>query len=121
LAFEHLSPREVCKKFAQGVGRPVSYHKAPIKIEVSIPAGYREHLEALEYTLAKLGAPYFGPELEPTCVEQSIELWEGYRDMEEYAREAFPVEEEANGLTWMKDGDLPQPLLEGDFPSQTSC
>lgn len=28
-------------------------------------------------------------------------LWQGWRDMEEYAREVFPVEEEANGLDWM--------------------
>jgi hypothetical protein len=28
-------------------------------------------------------------------------LWEGWRGIEEYAREAFVVEEEANGKTWM--------------------
>lgn len=32
-------------------------------------------------------------------------LWEGYRSMEEYAREAFPVEEEANGRDWMNKVD----------------
>ena len=30
-------------------------------------------------------------------------LWPGFRRIEDYAREAFPIEEEANGKTWMKD------------------
>jgi hypothetical protein len=30
-------------------------------------------------------------------------LWEGYRGLEEYAREVFPLEEAANGLTWMNE------------------
>lgn len=34
-------------------------------------------------------------------VEEARSLWEGWRGMEEYAREVFPVEEEANGLDWM--------------------
>lgn len=33
--------------------------------------------------------------------DESRQLWQGWRDMEEYAREVFPVEEEANGLDWM--------------------
>lgn len=33
--------------------------------------------------------------------DEARNLWEGWRDMEEYAREVFPVEEEANGLDWM--------------------
>jgi hypothetical protein len=33
--------------------------------------------------------------------DEARQLWEGWRDMEEYAREVFPVEEEANGLDWM--------------------
>ena len=33
--------------------------------------------------------------------DESRYLWQGWRDMEEYAREVFPVEEEANGLDWM--------------------
>lgn len=32
---------------------------------------------------------------------EARELWGGYRGMEEYAREVFPVEEEANGKDWM--------------------
>ncbi|KAL1974969.1 hypothetical protein VTN31DRAFT_5173 [Thermomyces dupontii] len=33
--------------------------------------------------------------------DEARQLWQGWRDMEEYAREVFPVEEEANGLDWM--------------------
>ena len=35
--------------------------------------------------------------------QEARELWEGWRGIEEYAREAFPMEEEANGKTWMTD------------------
>lgn len=34
-------------------------------------------------------------------VEPAKRLWEGYRGMEEYASEAFIIEERANGLDWM--------------------
>lgn len=37
-----------------------------------------------------------------TVVEEARSLWGGWRGMEEYAREVFPVEEFHNGLTWMK-------------------
>ncbi|KAK5088097.1 hypothetical protein LTR05_002314 [Lithohypha guttulata] len=33
-------------------------------------------------------------------------LWPGFRRMEDYARETFPIEEEANGKTWMKDKSI---------------
>ena len=35
--------------------------------------------------------------------QEARSLWEGYRSLEEYAREVFPDEEAANGLTWMDD------------------
>lgn len=48
--------------------------------------------------------PYFGtPHFESSCPEEALALWEGYRGLEEYAREVFPLEEAANGLTWMND------------------
>jgi hypothetical protein len=59
----------------------------------------------LQQVLGEQGAPYFGPELEKYPVEIAHRLWEGNRSMEEYAREVFPVEENANGLTWMIEGD----------------
>ncbi len=34
-----------------------------------------------------------------------MQLWEGPRGLEEYAREVFPLEEQANGLTWMLPED----------------
>jgi hypothetical protein len=50
--------------------------------------------------------PYFGdPKLEASCPREALELWEGPRGLEEYAREMFPLEEEANGLTWMFDDE----------------
>lgn len=33
-------------------------------------------------------------------------LWPGFRRIEDYVREAFPIEEEANGKTWMKDKSI---------------
>jgi hypothetical protein len=109
LAYEMLSPREACRTFARGVGRPVRYRRdAKIDVKVKIPNGYRDQLVALEkmYALGKkdpaLQPPYFGTEvMERSCPREAMELWEGHRGLEEYAREVFPLEEAANGLTWM--------------------
>ena len=83
-----------------------------IEVRVQIPAGYRDQLLALEemYALAAKDPakqpPYFGDErLEESCPEEALALWEGYRGLEEYAREVFPLEEAANGLTWMSEGE----------------
>lgn len=40
---------------------------------------------------------------EGTCVAEARQLWGGWRGIEEYAREVFPVEEAANGRTWMNE------------------
>lgn len=112
LAYEMLSPREACELFEKGVGRKVRYVRGEIDLKVKIPEGYRIQLEALE-TLFNLGKddptkqpPYFGDkELERQCPAEALELWEGPRGLEEYAREVFPLEEQANGLTWMLDED----------------
>jgi hypothetical protein len=110
LAYEMLSPHEACIVFSRGIGRPVRYVHGPIEVTVPIPAGYRDQLTALEaiYSLGKedrkLQPPYFGSEeLERSCPKQALGLWEGYRGLEEYAREVFPLEEAANGLTWMNE------------------
>jgi hypothetical protein len=113
LAYEMLSPREACRVFSRGVGRPVRYRRqAKIEVSVKIPNGYRDQLLALEkmYALGakdpKLQPPYFGTEaLEKSCPGEAMELWEGHRGLEEYAREVFALEEAANGLTWMQDGN----------------
>lgn len=112
LAYEYLSPTEACELFSRGVGRPVRYVRGPIDIKVRIPAGYREQLEGLEKLFklderdAKKQPPYFGhAQLERNCPTEALELWEGPRGLEEYAREVFPLEEEENGLTWMFDDE----------------
>lgn len=104
LAFEKLTPLQVCTRFSRGLGRTVKYVHGPIKINVPIPSGYREHLEILQETLGEKGAPYFGPDYE--YPKEARSLWEGYRGIEEYAREVFPLEEAANGMTWMDDPDV---------------
>jgi hypothetical protein len=112
LAYEMLSPREACRVFSRGVGRTVRYVRGPIRIKVKIPEGYRSQLEALEALYALAGddpekqPPYFGDvALEESCPKVALELWEGPRGLEEYAREIFPLEERANGLTWMLEED----------------
>jgi hypothetical protein len=90
-------------------------HDPKIDIHVSIPAGYREQLERIELLFGQMKAPYYpGPEFprpvkgakdpeSQRLTQEARHLWEGWRGMEEYAREVFPVEEEANGLDWMND------------------
>ena len=99
LAFELLTPRQACAAFSKGVGRPVKYVRGPIEIKVPIPTGYREQLEGIGVLFGQFDAPYFGPDIQ--APDEALSLWEGYRGIEEYAREVFPVEEAANGLTWM--------------------
>jgi hypothetical protein len=110
LAYEVLTPLEACRVFSRGIGRPVTYKRGPIEIKVSIPKGYREQLVALETLFDLHNAepqkqpPYFGStELEESCPEEALALWEGFRGLEEYAREVFPLEEAANGLSWMNE------------------
>ncbi|KAF1813911.1 NmrA-domain-containing protein [Eremomyces bilateralis CBS 781.70] len=103
LAFQNLTPLEVCRDFSRALNRPVHYVRAPITISLPVPTGYREHLEILEEVLGNQRAPYFGPDLQEKCLEEALELWEGFRSMEEYAREVFPLEEAANGLRWMEE------------------
>lgn len=123
LAWEVLSPREACEQFEKGVGRKVTYVRSKIDVKVPIPEGYRVQLESLE-TLFYLGGddpakqpPYFGdPKLEDSCPHEALQLWEGPRGLEEYAREIFPIEERANGRTWMDDDDeAADPLGEEEF------
>jgi hypothetical protein len=116
LTFEVLSPKEVCRLFGRALNRPCRYvHDPKIDIHVSIPAGYREQLERIELLFGQMKAPYYpGPEFprpvkgakdpeSQRLTQEARHLWEGWRGMEEYAREVFPVEEEANGLDWMND------------------
>lgn len=113
-----MSPREVCEAFSRGLDRPVYYVRDGIHINVPVPSGYREHLMTLEETLGKREAPYFGPKMH-SLTQEALDLWEGFRDIEEYAREVFPIEEAENGLTWMDEVDTPSKEIELDF--QGSC
>lgn len=121
LAFEMLTPLEACAAFARGVERPCRYIQGPIELKVSVPKGYTDQLDAITklYAIGALDGSkqpaYFGlPELEKSCPYEAQQLWEGYRSLEEYAREAFKIEEANNGLTWMDT-----PLLEGEVVTQT--
>lgn len=119
LAFELLTPQRVCQLFSRALGRKAKYEFSPsIEIEVPIPAGYKEQLQGIELLFGKFNAPYFGELLDGerggkivegpqegrgSVVEEARELWAGWRGIEEYAREVFPVEEANNGLTWMQE------------------
>ncbi|GKT84697.1 nitrogen metabolite repression protein [Colletotrichum tofieldiae] len=104
LAWEMLTPARPARFSPEALDAPSS----PIDLKVKIPNGYRQQLEALEKLFSlghqdpKKQPPYFGDaELENNCLSQSMALWEGPRGLEEYAQEVFPLEEQANGLTWM--------------------
>ncbi|KAI9818265.1 MAG: hypothetical protein M1832_004481 [Thelocarpon impressellum] len=107
LAYELLSPLELCAAFSRGISRPVRYVRVPgIDIKVSIPSGYREQLDALRLLFgSQHEAPYFPGEVIDPPPADALRLWQGYRGIEEYAREVFPVEERLNGLTWMDEGE----------------
>jgi len=155
LAFENLTPIQVCQAFGQALDRPCRYvFDQHIDIRVPVPHGYKQQLAGIEVLFGQFNAPYFpGPEFNyssrrqgsgdtvigwtggepihhdgsddsddsgdsdrdvlrdrggrPTKLTQEArQLWAGYRGIEEYAREVFPVEEEANGKTWMIDKNL---------------
>jgi hypothetical protein len=106
LAFEMLTPLQVCRLFSRALNRPVRYVEGEIDIKVSIPAGYKEQLDGIASLFGHHKAPYFGPDLEGSNVlDDALELWEGYRGIEEYAREIFPEEERANGMKWMDEDE----------------
>ena len=115
--------------FTRALGRPCNYVFDPkINIRVPVPSGYHQQLRGIEILFGQMRAPYFpgpeftrrrkgstsstdtneGSEAEPrtSLVQEARQLWQGWRGMEEYAREAFPIEEEANGMDWMVDKTL---------------
>ena len=120
LAFDLLDPPAVCAAFSKGLNRPVRYIEGPIEVKVPIPKGYQEQLEALEdlfggKAVKGKNAPYWWNgifdsaakdiDLENKDLDANVRLsralWEGWRDIEGYARDIFPVEERLNGRTWM--------------------
>lgn len=51
--------------------------------------------------------------MENSCPGEALELWEGHRGLEEYAREVFTLEEAANGLTWMNESNEVEGEIQG--------
>lgn len=140
LAFQNLTPHEVCDAFSRALNRPCKYVFSPtIEIKVPIPENYRQQLAGIEELFGKHNAPYLpGPDFQYTTESErrrdsgnkknsdkpavngsgqrtesstrpkrltsdARRLWPGFRRIEDYAREAFMIEEEANGKDWMKD------------------
>ncbi|OAG41940.1 hypothetical protein AYO21_03943 [Fonsecaea monophora] len=131
LAFEMLTPLQVCQAFEKALDRPCKYvFSKRIEIKVPIPNGYREQLAGIEILFGEYNAPYFpGPDFEydtrrkgsndtitgkssteasrktkaGKLTDEARSLWPPYRSIYEYAKEAFVIEEEANGKTWMID------------------
>lgn len=102
LAFELLTPLQVCAAFSMSLHRAVHYtHSSTINISVPIPPNYHSQLEGVKILFGQHNAPYFGPEI--TAPDEARSLWAGWRGVEEYAREVFPMEESANGMVWMHD------------------
>ncbi|RPA99592.1 NAD(P)-binding protein [Choiromyces venosus 120613-1] len=104
LAFEVLTPLQVCSAFSRALGRPVNYQPHPLEIHIPIPPGYRDQLEGIVKVLCEQRAPYFRPEMEDSATTISRALWPGWRGMEEYAREVWPIEEKSNGASWIASG-----------------
>ncbi len=131
LAFEYLTPVQVCEAFSEALDRPCYYvYDKHIEIRTSVPAGYREQLAGIEVLFGQYNAPYFpGPDFEHDkrrkgsndtitgrsshdsgrtgkpgkLTDTARALWPGWRSIGEYFQTAFLVEEEMNGKTWMVD------------------
>lgn len=98
LAFEVLTPPQACELFSLGLQRPVRYVNSPCEIKIPIPDGYRDQLLGIVDTLCENKGEYFSPDME--CPETARRLWPGWRGLEEYAREVWPLEEKQNGAAW---------------------
>jgi hypothetical protein len=121
LAFETLTPRQVCAAFGRALERKCVYvHEPRVEIKVPIPSDYRSQLAGIEVLFGRFDAPYLpGAEFDFSrrgssdkngkvkmkLTGEARQLWEGWRGIEEYAKEAFPVEEEMNGRDWMEKVD----------------
>ncbi len=127
-----LTPIQVCQAFERALERPCKYvYDKHIDVKVSVPNGYREQLAGIEILFGQYNAPYFpGYDFDydtrrknsndtitqgrsssdssrkprtGKLTDEARSLWPAYRPIYEYAKEAFIIEEEANGKTWMID------------------
>ena len=127
-----LSPIQVCQAFERALERPCKYiFDKHIDVRVPVPHGYREQLAGIEILFGQYNAPYFpGPDFDygsrrkgsnetitpgrsssesprktksGKLTDEARLLWPAYRPIYEYVKEAFIIEEEANGKTWMID------------------
>lgn len=139
IAFDYLTPPEICAAFSSALNVPVRYVQGQIKYLVPIPAGYKEELETIQKVLGSpsvsgLGAPYwwsgfFEPLISaqpesgsqhPSASEQEAivkiaqTLWPGWRGIEEYVGDAFIVEEYHNGKKWMNSDESAEVSEEED-------
>ena len=62
--------------------------------------------DAMAYAVARMPATFAAASevferLLERCPEFARNLWQGWRSLEEYAREVFPVEERANSAPWV--------------------
>lgn len=64
LAFENLTPIQVCQAAERAIERPCHYVYDPkIEVKVPVPNGYRQQLAGVEILFGKYNAPYFpGPD-----------------------------------------------------------
>lgn len=97
-----MNPIQASRAFTRGLGRRVTYVQCPLEIDgFPIPQGYRDQLYAVANLFSDPRNSYFPPGIGDRCPEMSRHLWQGWRSLEEYAREVFPVEERANGAPWI--------------------
>jgi hypothetical protein len=60
LAFENLTPIQVCQAFGRALKRPCKYvFDQHIEINVPVPTGYRQQLVGIEILFGQYNAPYF--------------------------------------------------------------
>ncbi|CAI4210427.1 unnamed protein product [Parascedosporium putredinis] len=116
LAYEMLTPLEVCDAFQRGTGRPVKYVRGPIQVRVPVPEGYRDQLETLEqlFTIGKgdpkkQAPPYFADlEMENSCPAQAMRLWEAPRGN---GTRRFDGHDDSGDGEYSDDGDEDEGLV----------
>ncbi|KAF8444354.1 hypothetical protein BDZ91DRAFT_768929 [Kalaharituber pfeilii] len=117
LAFEVLTPLQAAAAFTKGLGRRVVYVQSPLDLSgMPIPQGYQDQLYAIAKMFQDPRNSYFLPGMGERCPDVARNLWQGWRSLEEYAREVFPVEERANGAPWILQLDAEEATIGESMP-----